>query len=99
MMKEPEVLIYQQSKNVVQSGSFKNKLWHIRFINYEELDSKYLFDLMNWSGGKDTIATINIPFSSKEEAIRFAESKNLQYTIQTTEERQFKPKSYASNFK
>lgn len=94
----PQVLIYQLPKNAMQSGDFKTGNWYMKFINYKELESKYIFDLMNWVGSKDTLSTINIPFNTKQEAIAFAKNKGFSFKISETGGRTIKPKSYASNF-
>jgi hypothetical protein len=97
-IKIPEVLIYQQAKSSMQSGVFKGKKWFMKFVNYETENTEYLFDLMNWIGGNDTILTINIPFNSKEEAIKFATLKGFKYSISENPSKKIKPKSYTSNF-
>lgn len=98
-MRMPEVLIYQKAKQVAQSGSFGANLWYMKFINYAELDSKFVFDIMNWQGSRDTLRTINIPFNSMEDAMRFADQKRFKYFIDAAPARIVKPKSYDFNFK
>jgi hypothetical protein len=94
----PEVLIYNPTKSAMQSGVKKTKDWFMRFVNYSAEDSDYIFDLMNWKGSSNTLLTVKIPFSSKEEAIRFATEKNFQYKVDESKRFTVKPKSYASNF-
>jgi hypothetical protein len=97
-MKNIQVLIYQPSKSATQSGSYKSGLWFMDFTNYDEQNAKYIFDIMNWIGGLDTLKTIKMSFNTKDDAIRFAQKHNFVYTIQSTQARKIKPKSYASNF-
>jgi NADH dehydrogenase (ubiquinone) Fe-S protein 4 len=94
----PEVLIYQPSKNAMQAGTYKSGKWFMKFVNYKELDSKYVFDIMNWNGSKDTLLTINMEFESLVQATHFAEKCGFKYTVSEGEKRIVKPKSYTSNF-
>jgi hypothetical protein len=98
MKKDLEVLIYQPEKSAMQSGAFIGKKWFMKFVNYEEEEGDYIFDIMNWEGGRDVLKTIKMEFSSEEEAIAFAKFKGFKYTISKNNERIIKPKSYASNF-
>ena len=95
---QKEVLIYQVQKSSTQSGTHKSSIWKIDFTNYNEQESQYIFKLMNWIGGKDTLKTINLRFNSKEEAINFATKNGLNYKVISYNRRSIKPKSYADNF-
>ena len=98
MNNKKEVLIYQTQKSTTQSGVYKSSVWMMEFINYAEEENKYIFDLMNWVGGKDTLKTIKLKFDSKESAINFATKNNFEYKIVKLKNRIIKPKSYSSNF-
>lgn len=98
MITIPQVLIFQHPISTSQSGFFKKNLWYIKFINYATVDEKYIFDLMNWVGGKDTLKTIKIPFESKERAINYAKAKGFIFKEEPAEVRKIKPKSYTTNF-
>jgi NADH dehydrogenase (ubiquinone) Fe-S protein 4 len=93
-----EVLIYQPQKNAMQSGVYKAKQWFMKFVNYAELDEAYIFNLMNWQGGKDTLKTIVLPFKAKEDAISFASKNGFSYKLEESSKRKIKPKSYTANF-
>jgi NADH dehydrogenase (ubiquinone) Fe-S protein 4 len=97
-MTRQEVLIYQPQKNAMQSGAYKASLWFVKFVNYKEEDERYIFNLMNWEGGKDTLKTINLKFESKKKAIEFCEKHGFNYKVEESSKRIIKPKSYASNF-
>ena len=98
MNAKKEVLIYQTQKSPTQSGVYKSSVWMMEFANYDEAENKYIFDLMNWVGGKDTLKTIKLKFDSKESAINFATKNNFEYKIVQLKNRIVKPKSYSSNF-
>ena len=98
MNKSIEVLIYQEEKSVMQSANHNPMKWFMEFVNYEESQEQYIFNLMNWLGGKDTLKTIKITFYSLEEAVTFAEKNNFTYEVKKPLKRKIKPKSYASNF-
>ena len=70
----------------------------MKFIGYNEAGSQYVFDLMNWFGGKDVLKTINLPFITKETAITFATTHNFEYEVEENNGRILKPKSYSENF-
>ena len=98
MSNKKEVLIYQTQKSSTQSGVYKSSIWMMEFINYTEEEGKYIFDLMNWMGGSDTIKTIKLKFDTKESAVHFATKNNFEYKIVELNNRIIKPKSYSSNF-
>jgi NADH dehydrogenase (ubiquinone) Fe-S protein 4 len=97
-MTTQEVLIYQPQKSAMQSGTYKSSLWFVKFVNYKEEDEQYIFNLMNWQGGKNTLKTVNLKFESKEDAIAFCNKHGFKYIIEEGSKRNIKPKSYASNF-
>lgn len=93
-----EVLIYREEKSAMQSGMYKSSKWFMKFINYDEEESEYIFNLMNWEGGKDVLKTIRMEFETRDSAIHFAETNKFKYIISEPNSRNIKPKSYASNF-
>lgn len=98
MIPQAQVLIFQPSISTLQAGLFKAGLWYMKFINYQELNQKYIFDLMNWIGGYDTLKSVVIPFENQKEAINYAKEKNFLFQIEKSEQRKLKPKSYTDNF-
>ncbi|SCA54968.1 ETC complex I subunit region [Candidatus Terasakiella magnetica] len=90
-----DVRIYQPAKNAMQSGHAKTNTWILEFnpIAAERAD-----ELMGWSGGGDTRKQLQMKFSSKENAITFAEKKNLSYEVKEPKARKLQIKNYADNF-
>lgn len=88
--------IYKPSKTATQSGRNNAKNW---ILEFEHDGSSNIEPLMGWTSSKDTNQEVQLKFSSKENAIKFAKSNNIEYEIYDPEERNIVPKSYASNFK
>ena len=92
-----QVRIYRPAKSAMQSGKAHGKLWVLEF---EPQGPKQIDDLMGWIGSKDTLNQVRLRFSTKEEAIAYAERENLAYRVFTDRpKREIKPKSYADNFR
>ena len=54
---------------------------------------------MGWNGGSNTSSQIQLNFKTKEDAIYYAESNNLDYEVLESSVRKVISKSYADNFK
>ena len=55
--------------------------------------------MMGWNGGGNTSSQIQLNFKTKEDAIYYAESNNLDYEVLESSARKVISKSYADNFK
>ena len=89
------VRIYRPAKNAMQSGRANATRW---LLEYDPADAQEASALMGWAGSHDTNRQLKLWFATKEEAVAFAQSKNLAYRIEEPHERVVKPKSYADNF-
>jgi hypothetical protein len=89
------VNIYQPARSVTQSGKGNNK-WILEFEN--EMP-KTISPLMGWKGSDDMKEEIKLTFSSKENAIKFAEKNNLDYKVYEPQARKLIIRSYSDNFK
>ena len=88
--------IFKPSKTAMQSGRANTKLWSLVLSD----DSKTSRDgLMGWHGGTSTVNQVKLNFSTKEDAIDYAEKNNLDYEVLESSERKVISKSYADNFK
>ncbi|MFZ8865320.1 MAG: NADH dehydrogenase ubiquinone Fe-S protein 4 [Rickettsiales bacterium] len=94
MLQNINVIIYTPSKTAMQSAT-KKSLWYIKFPPDQ---TKFNYELMNWTGSKDTKQQLSISFASKEQAINFAEKNNWKYQIKEPKVKIVKAKSYADNF-
>jgi len=53
---------------------------------------------MGWQSSADFMQGTKLNFSSKEDAIRFAEKQGYEYFVQEPNERRIIPKAYATQF-
>lgn len=90
------VRIYQPTKTAMQSGRAKTKFWVLEYVTDRQSN---IDPLMGWIGGKAGVGQIKMRFSSKEEAIKYAKSKGLEYNIVEPKARKTIIKNYADNFK
>jgi hypothetical protein len=88
--------IYKPSKHTMQSGK---ALTHDWLLEYETISPRRPDPLMGWVSSDDTLNQIRLKFKTKEEAIRFAESKGWKCDIQAEQIRKTHPKNYIDNFK
>ena len=88
--------IYKPSKTAMQSGRSKFNKWVLKIS-----DSKNQIrdTMMGWNGGSNTSSQIQLNFKSKEDAIHYAMSNNIDYVVLETSDRRVISKSYADNFK
>ena len=86
--------IYIPSKTAMQSGRGKLKKWVLEF----ETKDTSINPLMGWETSTDTLAEVILKFSTKEQAVEYAENNNISYTIVEPKKKEFVIKSYADNF-
>jgi hypothetical protein len=91
---QPKAKIYRPAKTAMSSGNAKTRHW---VLEYKPAVKNSPEPLMGWASG-GTLQQIHLRFSSKEEAIAYAEAKQIPYSIEEPKERQIAPKSYAANF-
>ncbi len=93
--KKIEAIIYKPSKTAMQSGYLVKDFWELKFIQ----NSKVMLDpMMGWSGSRDTRKQIILKFDTCDEAIKYANTKNISYRIIAVKKKSIKPKSYSDNF-
>ena len=91
-----EARIYQPAKTAMQSGRGGSKRW---VLDYEPATPRRPEPLMGWVSSDDTLNQVRLTFDSKEDAIAFAERKNLTYSVAEENERTVRPRSYGDRFK
>jgi hypothetical protein len=91
-----QVRIYQPAKTAMQSGLAGTLKWVLEFPPGAP---RVADPLMGWTGSTDTRAQVHLTFDSREEAVAFAERHGLPYLVEEPHRRQFRPKSYADNFR
>jgi len=86
--------IYIPTKTAMQSGLGKNNKWLLEFYT----DNKTLNPLMGWETSSNTLSEVKLEFISKDEAINYAKTNNIDYDLIEPKKRKFVKKSYADNF-
>ena len=90
-----EARIFQPTKTAMQSGRAKTLGWVLEF---EHAEARRADPLMGWISSGDTEAQVRLTFSSKEEAVAYANRKGLSYHVTEPKRRRVKAKSYAENY-
>ena len=78
----------------MQSGRGKTKKWVLR------LESRHgdPNPLMGWESSDDTMGEVVLEFSTKNKAIEYAKTNNIDYDLIEPKKRKVVKKSYADNF-
>lgn len=92
-----DVLIYQPSRSVMQSGTAGTNKWVLEFVHSSPRKKD---PLMGWTSSADTQSQVKLAFDTKEEAIEYAIKRNLTYSLQDPKKRKpvIRPRGYAENF-
>ncbi len=88
--------IYKPAKTAMQSGTAKTNLW---FLEYEPESAREIDPLMGWTGSGDMNGQVQLKFSSKEEAVAYAERRKIAYQVFEAQPRAARPKAYSDNFR
>ena len=88
--------IYKPAKTAMQSGRAKYNKW---ILKISDSKNQIRDTMMGWNGGSNTSSQIQLNFKSKEDAIHYAKSNNIDYEVLETSGRKVISKSYADNFK
>ncbi len=80
----------------MQSGRSKFNKWVLKISDNK---NQIRDTMMGWNGGSNTSSQIQLNFKSKEDAILYAKSNNIDYEVLETSVRRVISKSYADNFK
>ena len=78
----------------MQSGRGKLKKWVLEF----ETKDPSINPLMGWETSTDTLGEVILKFSSKKQAVEYAEKNNIFYKVIEPKKKEFVIKSYADNF-
>ena len=86
--------IYKPTKTAMQSGTRNTKNW---LLEFDTLNTG-VNPLMGWESSKDTMSEIKLEFSTKEQAVNYAQKNNIEYYIVEPQKRKIIKKSYTDNF-
>lgn len=93
--KDRIALIYRPARNVMQSGRAQTHKWLIQFNSDV---SRWENPVMGWTSSRDPIQALNLKFTTKDEAIKYAQDQGWAFEVKEDEEVPLRPKSYADNF-
>ena len=88
--------IYMPAKTATQSGAAGTKRW---LLEFEPESPREIEPLMGWTSSDDMTAQVRLWFSSKEEAVAYAERNRLIYRVEEPKPRARRVISYSDNFK
>ena len=92
----PSARIYKPARNAMQSGKANTREWTLEF---EPRDAKRLDPLMGWAGSSDTLGQVSLHFTTRDEAIAYANKHGIDFELEMPHTSKLKPKSYADNFR
>lgn len=72
-------LIRRPTRSVMTSGKARARQW---ILSFERRTPPFIEPLMGWTGGDDTLAQVELSFSTRAAAIAFAEREGLTYRLQ-----------------
>ena len=88
--------IYSPAKTAMQSGKAKTGHWVVEF---ERDAARSIEPLMGYSSSGDTLNQVKLRFSSKDEAIAYADKEGLAYRVHEPKQAKRRAASYSDNFK
>ncbi len=89
-------IIYQPSKNAMQSGRAKTRVWLLEFVRSTPMTPDAL---MGWNTMAETVPQqLHLKFKTKEDAIAYAEAHGILFEVREPRAPRVSPKSYAENF-
>ena len=71
--------IYRPAPSATQSGPGSDKPWRLVF---EPESAQTIDPLMGWTGSSDMRSQIRLRFTTREEAVRYAERNGLAYVVE-----------------
>jgi hypothetical protein len=89
--------IYVPARNATQSGRASSEVW---VLEYEPEQASEIEPLMGWTGNGDMRSQLRIKFSSRQEAIGYAERNGIAYQVMgDAPKKRVIKKSYSDNFR
>lgn len=88
--------IYNPARNAMQSGRAKSNLW---VLEYSPQSPKSIDPLMGYTSSSDMKQQIKVKFSSKEEAIAYANRNQISFHVDEESKRKHRKTAYSDNFR
>ncbi|XP_023694307.1 NADH dehydrogenase [ubiquinone] iron-sulfur protein 4, mitochondrial [Paramormyrops kingsleyae] len=93
-VKSRRVLISVPARTAMQSGVNNTRKWKLAFDTRERWENP----LMGWASTADPLSNMVLTFSTKEDAVAFAEKNGWSYEVMDKRSPTPKSKSYGANF-
>ncbi|XP_061249530.1 NADH dehydrogenase [ubiquinone] iron-sulfur protein 4, mitochondrial isoform X2 [Bos javanicus] len=93
-IKTRKARIFVPARNNMQSGVNNTKKWKMEFDTRERWENP----LMGWASTADPLSNLVLTFSTKEDAVAFAEKNGWSYDVEERKVPKPKSKSYGANF-
>ncbi|XP_039614444.1 NADH dehydrogenase [ubiquinone] iron-sulfur protein 4, mitochondrial [Polypterus senegalus] len=93
-IKTRKVRIFVSARNAMQSGIQNTRKWKMEFDTRERWENP----LMGWASTADPLSNMVLTFSSKEDAVSFAEKNGWSYDAEDKRIPKPKFRSYGANF-
>lgn len=91
-----KAIIYQPTKNAMQSGNRNSKQW---IVEFKKANERFNEPIMGWIANSDTLSTqVKLKFATQKEAIEYAIRENLEYEIIEPKKSKLRIQKYADNF-
>jgi hypothetical protein len=87
--------IYRPTKNAMQSGTARTKVW---VLDFEPSEPRQIEPLMGWTSSGDTRQQVRLRFATSDEAVAYCERNAVAYQIHETEPPARRTMAYADNF-
>lgn len=87
--------IYRPARNAMQSGKANARDW---VLEYDTVGTRSTEPLMGWTSSTDTRSQLKLKFSTRDEAIAYAQREGIEFTVIEPREPKRIIKSYAANF-
>ncbi len=87
--------IFRPTRNAMQSGKAKTKLWLLEFA---PTSPRVPERLMGWTQTSDMDGQIRLEFDTREEAVAYAQKRGIAFEILAESTPKRIVKSYADNF-
>jgi len=87
--------IYRPAKTAMQSGKAKTKDWVLEF---EPESAKLPDPLMGWAQSRDMDGQIRLSFDTRDEAIAYAQKRQIPFRVMEPRPAKRVIKAYADNF-
>ena len=89
--------IFKPTQSAMTSGQAKTQEW---VLEYAPHSARKIDPLMGWSGNGDTESQIKLYFATKEDAVNYAEARNIAYQIYECQKRKHNVRKggYSENF-